>query len=73
MDRLTTMTRCPHCGNDEYYVKCCVRGSCRYYSRFDGKEIDNDDSYDHLVHLYGKYAYCADCHKRLCLIASLEG
>ena len=58
--------KCPHCGNEEeYYSKDYVKGSTKTNYRFDGKETENGDMYQHLSHNNGKYAYCSSCHKRL--------
>lgn len=60
------MDKCPHCGSDTYYTKHYVSGTSHYYKRFDGEETDNTDMYGNLKHtLQSKYAWCADCEKRL--------
>ncbi|RSU11623.1 hypothetical protein CBF29_07860 [Vagococcus elongatus] len=59
------MTKCPHCGSEEYYVKTRIYGKCDHYRRFDGKETDNSGMHDNLTYVDGTIAYCAECKKRL--------
>lgn len=57
---------CPYCGSKEYYIKQSFKGSCNYYIRFDGKEIENGEMHDNTQYKNtSKYAWCAECHKRL--------
>lgn len=63
---MAELTRCSHCGNDqEYYVKTQVRGTYRHEYRFDGADLYNGEIHDYLLETPGKYAYCAECNKRL--------
>ncbi len=60
------MKECPYCKSEVFYAKEYVKGEVCYFSRFDGQEGDNTQLYDGLTHkLKSKYAWCADCHKRL--------
>lgn len=56
---------CPHCGNDEYFVKMAMRGVTEYHRRFDGREgADNSHIHDSLTYVEGKWRYCCKCKKR---------
>ena len=59
------LKKCPFCGCDIFYSKDYVKGTTVTYYRYDGKETDNGQMYEHLSHNTGKFAYCADCDKRL--------
>jgi len=68
---VSELTECPHCGCEEYYIKQSVFGNIVFRSRYDGKEGDNREMYDHINHkLKSKFAYCSSCDKR---VALLEG
>ncbi len=58
---------CPHCGNDEFYVKQKVSGTIEYNYKLDGsREAYNGDYVDSLSYTtISKYAYCNNCEKRL--------
>lgn len=59
---------CPYCGSEEYYIKQSFKGTCNYVIRFDGKEIDDENSDMHENTTYrnvSKYAWCYGCGKRL--------
>ncbi len=59
---ITSLTECPHCGDDEYTVRVQYRGSGSVATRFDGQAgFDNSGMYDELVATPGKIAYCASC------------
>lgn len=61
------ITKCPHCGNDEFYVKQKVTGTIEYNYNFDGShDAYNGDYIDNLNYkTTSKYAYCNNCRKRL--------
>jgi hypothetical protein len=57
---------CPHCGNDEYFVRMAMRGVTEYHRRFDGKQgADNSHIHDSLNYVEGKVQYCNRCKKRV--------
>lgn len=58
---------CPHCGNDEFYVKQRVSGLIDYNYRLDGSlGAYNGEFLDNLNYkTISKYAYCNNCDKRL--------
>lgn len=39
--KFSDLTRCPFCGNDEFYTKQQIKGSCYYIERFDGEYLGN--------------------------------
>ena len=60
------MDKCPYCKSEEYYTKEYAKGPVTNYARFDGEEADNTDLHEGLAYtLKSKYAWCANCHKRL--------
>lgn len=60
------MKECPHCRNEEYYIKQSYRGTCHYNLRFDGGEAYNGEMWDNAQFKNtSKYAYCNNCGKRL--------
>ena len=61
------ITKCPKCGNDEFYVKMRISGVCRYNVALDGSlNACNGEMYENTnTTLIGKYAYCNNCEKRL--------
>lgn len=61
--KFSDLTRCPFCGNDEYYTLQQIRGNCNYNERFDGKEADNTNMHDNLVYSGGNKAYCSRCRE----------
>ncbi len=63
------MNKCPKCGSEVYYIKQRYYGRCCYYIRFDGN-LDsggiNGDMHDGASYSNtSKYAWCAECGKRL--------
>lgn len=61
---VTSLTECPHCGGDEYFVRVQYRGSGKTASNFNGSAgFDNSGMYDDLVSMPGKIAYCRDCER----------
>ena len=61
----TDMKECPKCGCEMLYIKFTFSGKGMYFHRFDGEETENGSMYEGAQHTEGKYAYCADCDKRL--------
>ena len=61
----TDLMQCPFCGCDTFYSKDYITGATITYHRYDGKETENGQMYEHVKHTTGKYAYCTDCDKRL--------
>lgn len=59
------LEKCPHCGCGSYYTKMQANGPIKTYFNFDGTEAENGEMYEGLSYRGGKYAYCANCHKRL--------
>ena len=69
MKSVSKFTECPYCGGEEYYAKYSVFGKIILRSRYDGKEADNREMYDHIHHkLKSKFAYCSSCDKRVALL-----
>lgn len=57
---------CPYCGNESYYIKQSIKGTCDFYVRFDGEEAENGHIHDNLEYTnIVKYARCGKCDKRL--------
>lgn len=57
---------CPYCGGETYYIKQRYSGCGNYYFNFDGTDTDNSEFYENSDYkLTSKYAWCADCDKRL--------
>lgn len=57
---------CPKCGGTIFYVKQHISGNGIYYDSLEGEEVDNSSLHDSLIYkTTSKYAYCADCKKRL--------
>lgn len=57
---------CPYCGSEEYIIKQHYFGDGEYYLRFDGKEADNSEFHANAEYRNtSKYAWCAECRKRL--------
>nr|WP_295681177.1 hypothetical protein [uncultured Lachnoclostridium sp.]DAD78569.1 MAG TPA: MqsA [Caudovirales sp. ctCiv1] len=58
---------CPHCGNDEFFVKQKVSGNIEFNYKFDGsRDAYNGEYVDSLNYTtISKYAYCNNCRKRL--------
>jgi hypothetical protein len=61
------ITECPHCGNDEFYVKQKVSGTIDYHYKLDGsRDAYNGEYIDNLKYAtISKYTYCNNCNKRL--------
>ena len=60
------ITECPYCGCGTYYYKQSYSGTGNCYRNFDGSEADNADMYVSATYKeIGKFAYCADCNKKL--------
>lgn len=61
-----SLTECPYCGYDEYYIKVHYSGTGICRLRFDGDLAENGDLYDCLKDtIVGKFAYCCNCDKRI--------
>lgn len=60
------MTECPFCGGKEFFIHQYASGSLEYYYHFDGEVAENGDLHQGLNYTdKGKFAYCAECRKRL--------
>lgn len=59
------MDKCPHCGSEEYYVVCHMKGQANYYYRFDGKSANNSELHTHLDYKCNKTMFCSDCDRKL--------
>ena len=69
MKNVSELTKCPYCGCEEYYIKQSISGTIEFRCRYDGKEADNREMYDHIYHkLKSKFAYCSSCDKRVALL-----
>lgn len=62
---IQTLSACPHCGYEEFYVVQTYSGRGRYARRFDGIETYNGEMYDCLNVKAGKTAFCGRCDKRV--------
>lgn len=72
IDPKAPIDRCPYCGSSEgYYSKDYMYGPSRCYRNYNGEEAYNGEMYDSLNQNQGKYAYCAECHKRLFKMSEL--
>ena len=60
-----TITECPNCGFDEYYLVCRMSGTGASHYRYDGGEAENSQMHDCLKYTDGKIAYCSNCQKKL--------
>ncbi|APB61018.1 hypothetical protein ACXHIE_005838 [Pseudomonas aeruginosa] len=60
---IQTLSECPHCGGDEFYVVQTYSGKGVYRRCFNGYRADNSHMYDGLNHKVGKRAFCGDCDK----------
>lgn len=66
MDISKHIKSCPYCGGETYYIKQHYSGDGVYYLNFDGSEADNSEFHASAEYRNtSKYAWCADCHKRL--------
>lgn len=63
--KISELTECPFCGNDEYFHKIYVNGSTRHYGLFNGGIADNTEFYESITHIGGKRCYCSNCEKYL--------
>lgn len=60
------MDKCPHCGGTIFRVRQHISGYGEFYGSLDGEEVDNSSLHDFLQYrTINKYAYCADCGKRM--------
>lgn len=63
------LKKCPHCGNDEFYIKQKVSGVILYNYKLDGSNTAYNgemyESSDLRYQTISKYAYCNNCDKRL--------
>lgn len=57
---------CPYCGCDEFYYIQYASGKVEYHMQFNGEEADNGEMNESLRYSdIGKFAYCAECRKRV--------
>lgn len=57
---------CPHCGGKDFFVKQFISGYGNLYGSLDEQEPDNSELHSGLQYkTTTKYAYCADCKKRM--------
>lgn len=60
---IQSLSACPHCGGDEFYVVETYSGRSNYFRRFDKGQAYNGHMYDSLNSKAGKRAFCAACDK----------
>ncbi|HEJ2342260.1 TPA: hypothetical protein ACWLUJ_005777 [Pseudomonas aeruginosa] len=60
---IQTLSECPHCGADQFYVVQVYSGKGAYHRRFDGYSADNTDMYNCLNHRASKRAFCSECDR----------
>ncbi|EPQ6932490.1 hypothetical protein ACUVZD_000133 [Pseudomonas aeruginosa] len=60
---IQTLSECPHCASEEFYVVQVYSGKGSYHRRFDGYTADNAQMYDCLSQRVGKRAFCSECHR----------
>ena len=67
MGRITDLSCCPKCGDDEgIYRKVTMSGKSEYYYSFDGGDDDhNDHLHDGLRYKSSASIYCRSCHARI--------
>lgn len=66
---------CPYCGSEKFYIEQSYKGTCSFYMRFDmdNDNVENGEMYSSATHkTIGKYAYCANCFKRLFKVEELS-
>lgn len=63
--KFSDLTKCPFCGNDEFYTNDRYLGTSPYNQRFDGTEAYNAEMYSQLDHVSGAKAYCNNCDEYL--------
>lgn len=61
----TDITECPHCGHNEVYIKCTVKGISEIHQTLDGTEPCNDHIHDSLIFTEQKTVYCEQCNTKL--------
>lgn len=61
------ITECPHCGNDEIYLKVRYSGESDYNMKLDGSlGADNSMLFNTAwMKPKSRYAYCNNCDKKL--------
>lgn len=59
---IQSLSACPHCEGDQFFVVHTYRGKGGYHRTFGGGLGDNSGMYDTLHHQAGKRAFCSDCH-----------
>jgi len=64
---------CPKCGSNIFVEKQKASGPIWHQFRLDGEVANNEDMYDCLnITQASKYAYCAECDKRLFKLSEIE-
>lgn len=59
-------TKCPYCGGGTITIRQRIFGQSEYYIDLETGEIDSTEMHSGLTYKNKtKYAYCADCCKRL--------
>ena len=58
---------CPHCGNDEIYLKVRYSGEANYNMRLDGElgAYNGELYYYAVMRPKSRYAYCNNCERKL--------
>ncbi|HBS4810765.1 MULTISPECIES: hypothetical protein [Enterobacterales] len=64
----TSISKCPHCGYDEFYVRARVSGYTSVHYRYDGDYGDNTHMWDYVEMNEQKTAYCSNCHKKIGIV-----
>ncbi|XLY90485.1 hypothetical protein ACK8QS_22740 (plasmid) [Ectopseudomonas mendocina] len=60
---IQSLSACPQCESDTFYVVQTYSGKGRYHRTFAGGLGENGEMYDCLNHRAGKRAFCSDCHQ----------
>lgn len=61
---IQSLSACPHCGGDQFYVLYRVSGTVARHRLFGGDSgADNSTMWDRVNMTARKTAACSDCHK----------
>ena len=71
LSKLSELTECPECGNDEFYTYELVKGKIAWREKFDpdcGEDAGNEHLFDHLQTTKKfKTVYCGNCQKKIAI------
>lgn len=59
------LKRCPFCGSEEFFERCCAKGVVDHFMRFDGKASYHAPAYDGLEYTHNGRRWCANCEAYL--------